>query len=175
MKAALNKIRNAKGDSFELTVANGLKTAGLTGVRSRLSRIGRHDFRNIDGADLGDIDAIGVDERNRRIYVIEAKDFEVARTPAELANEIDNLLTSNKAAVKRLALRADWVRRHIAPTLNELRIDAHKGSWTVVPLVVVDERLLSARLSTSETPIISISELEEYVRAANARSTRRRR
>lgn len=175
MKAALNKIRSAKGDSFELAVANGLKAAGLTGVRCRLSRIGRHDFRNIDGVNLGDIDAIGVDERNRRIYVVEAKDFEVARTPAELANEIDNLLTSDKAAVKRLALRADWVRRHVAPTLNELRIDAHRGSWTVLPLVVVDERLLSARMSTSETPIISISELEDYVRAANAKSTRRRR
>ena len=175
MKTALNKIRSAKGDSFELTVANGLKAAALTGVRSRLSRIGRHDFRNIDGADLGDIDAIGVDERHRRIYVIEAKDFEVARTPAELANEIDNLLKSDKAAVKRLALRADWVRRHVAPTLTELGIAALKGSWTVVPLVVVDERLLSARLSMSETPIISISELEEYVRPANTEAGPRRR
>jgi hypothetical protein len=172
MKAALNKIRSAKGNAFELTVAGGLKAAGLTGVRSRLSRIGRHDFRNIDGANLGDIDAIGVDERNRLIYIIEAKDFEVARTPAELANEIDNLLESDKAAVKRLALRADWVRRHVAPTLNELHIDARTGSWTTVPLVVVDERLLSARLSTSETPIISTSELEDYVREASAKNTR---
>lgn len=172
MKAALNKIRNAKGDSFELTVATALKAAGLTGVRSRLSRISQHDFRNIDGSDLGDIDAIGVDERNRLIYVIEAKDFEVARTPAELANEIDNLLVSDKAAVKRLALRAEWVRGHISPTLKELRIATQKGSWTVVPLVVVDERLLSARLSMSETPIISISELGNYVGAAKA--TRRR-
>ncbi|QSZ54353.1 hypothetical protein RI444_08480 [Paenarthrobacter sp. AT5] len=174
MKAALNKIRSAKGDSFELAVAASLTAAGLSGVRSRLNRVGRHDFRNIDGADLGDIDAIGVDQQHRQIYVVEAKDFEVARTPAELANEIDNLLLSDKAAVKRLALRADWVRRHIPTTLTELGVTAQKGSWTVVPLVIVDERLLSARLSSSEFPILGIAEVETYLRR-NDRPARRGR
>lgn len=175
MKAALNKIRSAKGDSFELTVARCLEAAGLSGVRSRLSRVGHYDFRNIAGANLGDIDAIGVDERRKRIYVVEAKDFEVARTPAELSNEIDNLLLSDKAAAKRLSLRTDWVRNHVAPTLAELGVKANKGSWTVTPLIVVDERLLSARLSTAEIPIVSISELEAYLDAANGDGARLRR
>ena len=175
MKAALNKIRSAKGASFELTVADRLRAVGLSGVRSRLSKIGRHDFRNIDGADLGDIDAIGVHERRRKIYVVEAKDFEVARTPAELANEIDNLLLSDKAAVKRLALRADWVRRHIPTTLTQLGITVQKGSWTVAPLVIVDERLLSARLSNAEFPILSLSEVEAYLSGSNDRPARRTR
>lgn len=159
MKTALNKIRNAKGDSFELTVAARMVEAGLSRVRSRLSRVGPHDFRNIGGLDLGDIDAIGVDERNRIIYVVEAKDFEVARTPAELANEIDNLLLSDKAAIRRLDQRARWVRDHVPSTLTELGMKLPSGSWTVSPLVVVDERLLSARLSDSEIPILGISEL----------------
>lgn len=174
MKTALNKIRNAKGDSFELTVAARMEAAGLSRVRSRLSRVGPHNFRNIGGRDLGDIDAIGINERNRSIYVVEAKDFEVARTPAELANEIDNLLLSEKAAIKRLGQRAEWVREHIPSTLTALGIKSQSGTWAVRPLVVVDERLLSARLSDSDIPILGISELVAHLQS-DRRSVGRRR
>lgn len=174
MKTALNKIRNAKGDSFESTVAARMEAAGLSRVRSRLSRVGPHDFRNIGGLDLGDIDAIGIDVHNRKIYVVEAKDFEVARTPAELANEIDNLLLSDKAAIRRLAQRAQWVREHIPSTLTELGMQSQSGTWTVTPLVVVDERLISARLSDSDIPILGISEFVAHLQADPGRVKRRK-
>lgn len=175
MKAELQRNRNAKGRAFEALVSDHMREAGLTRLRTGLKKVGKYDFRNIEGRDIGDIDAIGIDETNKKIYVVEAKDFEVARTPAELSNEIQNLLVGDKSALVRLGQRADWVRNHVSPTLTELGMTSAQGKWQVCPLIVVDERLLSAHISEAEVPILEASELAEHIlktRSTKGRSKR---
>ncbi|GAA2687702.1 hypothetical protein GCM10010412_075910 [Nonomuraea recticatena] len=55
------------------------------------------------GDDLGDIDAIGINLGRRMIFIVEAKDFEMARNPSELANEADALLRGDKSAAFKIA------------------------------------------------------------------------
>jgi hypothetical protein len=59
--------------------------------------------------------------------VAEAKDFELARTPTELANEAEGLLTGNKSAVRKLSRRTVWVEGHLGLVLRHFSIWGNSG------------------------------------------------
>ncbi|MFM9918849.1 hypothetical protein [Lacisediminihabitans sp. H27-G8] len=172
LNAALGRQRKRNGELFEVDVASRLKQLGFTNVRRRLRRVGQYDFRNVDGEDIGDIDVIAVDQLYKVIVVVEAKDLEVARTPAELANEVENLVYK---ALPRLGKRTAWVQGHLQPVLAELGIANATGHWEVRSVVVVDEGLISERLLKNEVPIVAINKIETVLTASRDPSSQRRK
>ncbi|MEB0003942.1 hypothetical protein QN357_13495 [Cryobacterium sp. RTC2.1] len=173
MKSALNHQRNRKGELFEGQVAERLTELGYTKVRRRLRRVGRHDFRDINGRNLGDIDVVAVHEERRELVLAEAKDLEVARTPAELANEVEKLVETKSSAVVRLSERANWIQEHLQLTLITLGIPDPGSRWNIIPVVVVNEKLVSEKLLHAQLPIVSLGELESELASATAREVRR--
>jgi hypothetical protein len=163
MRSALSRRTHVKGDEYERRVADGLAGLGYTNIRRRLRKIGPHDFRNINGKDLGDIDVAAVHLRRRELLLLEVKDLEVARTPAELANEVKNLAGEGNSAVRRLKQRRDLVAQHLALTLHGLGVEDTSGRWTIRPLVVVNEPLMSEHLIASDIPILSHAALRSHL------------
>ena len=103
MKQLTGWIRQKENKDFEQRVADELRTAGLPHTGHSIKRVQGQRLISTKGKDLGDIDAIGIDPQRRVIVIAEAKDFEQARTPAELANEADDLLTGNDSAVAKFS------------------------------------------------------------------------
>lgn len=163
MRSALSRRTRVKGDEYERRIADGLEDLGYTNVRRRLRKVGPHDFRNIDGKDLGDIDVAAVHLHRREVLLLEVKDLEVARTPAELANEVKNLAGEGNSAIRRLKQRRDWVTQHLALTLHELAVGDASGQWTIRPLVVVNEPLMSEHFIASDIPILSHTALRSHL------------
>ena len=130
-----------------------------------------------DGADLGDIDAIGLDPATKTIIVAEAKDIELARTPAELANEAEDLLTGDKSAVHKLGRRAAWVQEHAALVLRHFDIGTDATGWHVVPVIVTSRRLISPHVLEGCIPVITRDELPSWAsrQRSRQRSARQRR
>jgi hypothetical protein len=163
MKSLMARIRQDQNQQFERQVAATMQTAGFGITASSVSKIAGRKLQSHDGHDLGDIDAIGVYLPKKVIIVAEAKDFELARNPAELANEAEDLLQGNKSALFKLARRTQWVRDHLSQTLTHLRINDKPAGWTVVPVIVTSRDLISPRVLPSDIPVVAIDALDSWI------------
>ena len=139
-----------------------MREIGYAPVRVGVRRIGVHDFRNISGKNLVDIDVIGVSSDRREVLLVEAKSLEVARTPAEQFNEIKQLIGAENSAMNRLQKRVEWVILHLNSVLNESHLDGDI-EWTVRGVVVVNEPLISEFLINERFPIVSIGRLKDFL------------
>ena len=85
------------------------------------------------------------------------------RTPAELANEAEDLLTGNKSAVYKLGRRAEWIRGNLARVLRHFGAGADTAAWRLLPVVVTSRNLLSPRVVQPEIPVVRIADLPSWV------------
>lgn len=178
MKMLLGTIRQGHNKDFESLVEAALRAGGCTVTANGVSKIAGGKLLSRDGHDLGDIDALGVNAASKLIVVAEAKDFEVARNPAELANEADALLRGDKSALHKLSRRAQWVRDHLASTLSHLGVNDGSERWAVAPVIVTSRDLISPRVLPSDIQVVPLEMLEGWVSrelARTRRSARRRR
>ena len=163
MKKLLGTIRQDQNKRFEREVAAVLGQSGMPITDSAVKHIGGRRLVSSTGADLGDIDAIALDPVTKVIIVAEAKDFELARTPAELANEAEDLLAGNKSAVYKLGRRAEWIRGNLARVLRHFGAGADTSAWRVLPVVVTSRNLLSPRVLQTEISVVGIADLPSWV------------
>ena len=162
MRHYVGSMRSLKGEAFNDLVADALQALDHLIVRRRVTRLGRLRIERSPAEPMGDLDVLVVDQSRRRIYALETKDFEQARTPAELRNEIDNLVADNDSAVSHHTERITWLRDHIAELLDWLSIvDSHR-SWRIEGMIVVSRHLLAPHFSESPIPIVAFDELLDH-------------
>ena len=134
-------------------------------VRPQVKKIGKLRIERKPGEDLGDIDVLVADRAQRRLLGVEAKDLAVARTPAELNNELAETFLSHdgkQAAIDRHLERIAWLREHLAEVLDWLGLgDEDTAAWTVDGLMVLDIELMSPYLIDPPLPVITYRDLRE--------------
>ncbi|MEV0598505.1 hypothetical protein AB0I82_04260 [Streptomyces sp. NPDC050315] len=173
MKKLMGSIRQDHNKAFETRVADGLEAGGCRPAVRGIAKLAGRRLVSAEGHDLGDIDALGLHTAQRVIIVAEAKDFELARNPIEMAKEADDLLRGDDSAKFKLGRRAQWVRQHLASTLTHFNIEGGTAGWTVLPVIVTSRDLASPRVLTSTMPVVPIDRLEEWVRTHTAQHKRR--
>jgi hypothetical protein len=72
------------------------------------------------------------------------KDFEFARTPVELGNELEKLLGGGDSAVAHHQERLAFLRTNLARITVELRLEGSYQDWQVHGLVVTSADLMAA-------------------------------
>ena len=159
MKSAMAADRDRDGARFETVVANAGLVAGATLARTRFKRAGRLDLSNVNGVDLGDVDVLLLTARGT-IVAIEAKSLQTARTPRELANEMERLVNGAKAAVVRIRQRVAVLEKHVPAIETALGLP-RVPRRPVVPLVVTDAPLLGSFLNESQVNIVAVGDLAE--------------
>jgi hypothetical protein len=163
MRRYQGEIVNRLGDWFNERVAQTLADSGRFVVRKRVKKVNGKRLTRDSGEVLGDVDVLAAERIRRRILSIEAKCLSLAKTPADLANERDELfgnLENRTGAIGRHIERTEWLRAHLSDVLKELRIDPSDSErWSVAPLLVVDSDLVSARLTTPPFPIVSLADM----------------
>ena len=174
MAQLMGTIRQHQNKAFEHQVATVLSQAGMPVTAASVKRIAGHRLVSGSGADLGDIDAIALDPARKILIVAEAKDFELARTPAELSNEATDLVTGDKSAAAKLARRTDWVRGNMALVLRHLEVSGSQAGWRILPVIVTSRNLISPRVIEASIPVVALTELPAWV-AKNKRSPTRQR
>ncbi|MET7381815.1 hypothetical protein ABZT08_23835 [Streptomyces sp. NPDC005526] len=172
MKKLLGVIRQDENKAFEAHVVDTLRAGGCSLAVRGVSKIAGRRLTSVEGHDLGDIDALGINAARRVIIVIEAKDFEMARNPTEMANEADALLRGDKSALFKLGRRTEWVRQNLAATLTHFLGDRDSTSWTVTSAIVTSRDLMAPRVLASNVPVVPISEFEQWVAAELVRGKR---
>lgn len=167
MKEFLSHTRNRTAEEFNDEVAAVLD-APPTIVRTRVKKFGRLRMERAPGQEIGDVDVLEVDPVRRRVRVIETKDFQLARTPAEMHNELVNLLVGTAvepSAVAHTLERAAWISSNLPLVLESVGVSS-SGQWAVTPLIVVDETLMTPYLRGSPVDVISIDALRDETAAS---------
>lgn len=160
MKEALSRAREEKGENFERRIESTLNGV-CDPILRRAHKFGDLDLHDAQGVDLGDIDILALDPSSQSLYIIEAKSLIVARTPRELQNEVANIHVGEYSAVERLNQRYEWVLQNYEAVLKSLNIMA--ADVTVVPLIVIDADLVSARFE-SPFDIVTLDNLLIYMK-----------
>ncbi|MFC9858813.1 MULTISPECIES: hypothetical protein [unclassified Streptomyces] len=165
MKKLMGSIRQDHNKEFEKESERALADAGCSITAHSVGKIAGRRLMSPQGDDLGDIDALGINLDQRTIFIVESKDFEMARNPSELANEADALVRGDKSAVFKITRRAQWIRTHLAPTLHHFASSTDTRGWTVTPVVVTSRDLISSRVLTSNVPVMAIHQLTAWAAA----------
>jgi hypothetical protein len=165
MRQVLGEIIHQRGEDFNDLVAEIFEKQEHRIVRRRVKKVGSLRITG-DKGDLGDIDVLVADLVSRTLMVAECKDLAVARTPFEMAREMDNLFRGQgerPSIVERHQKRSDWVKNHVPQILEWLKLDS-KQIWQVEPVLIVDQELMSVYLQTSPIPVVSLEELRRALR-----------
>jgi hypothetical protein len=175
LKVLTSTIRQAENKAFEQVVSRAFSAGGCHISASAVAKIAGKKLKSPEGHDLGDIDALGINLEKRVIFVGEAKDFELARIPSELAHEADHLIHGEKSALRNLSRRTRWVREHITSVLRSFDLDLDTSGWSVLPVIVTSRDLVSPRILSSDIPVVPIGDVQAWVTHQLARSNRPRR
>jgi hypothetical protein len=162
LQRALGIKRNELTEAFNDHVGDILSGVEHLQVQTRAKKIGGKRVSDSQNRDLGDIDVLCVNHKSRTVWVIETKDFEVARTPAEAGHEIEKLLSGEKSTVTLHARRTEWVRSNLSSVINQFNLTGR--GWTVQSAIVLNEDLISARLaSRAGTRIVPVDDVVKLI------------
>lgn len=175
MQRCISEARRKINDAFARSVAAKLQSLGMT-TRLSVKKIGKHRIADVAGHDIGDIDVLAVHPATRSIIAVEAKDFEVARTPAEISSELEKLFAGKgekKATIELHSARIDWLRQHLNDAIQFLGLDSDGAPWHLAGAVVTSEPLITPLVSASPFPVIPIDDLALATLRLRPRSSRR--
>ena len=180
MKTYISQARGRINDEYAAEVAERLRGLGLIAELS-VSKIGGVRITDHDGLDLGDIDVLAWHSGTRTVLAVEAKDFEVARTPAEMSHEIVKLFRGKqgkkieRSAADKHARRVDWVRGNLAAVLAHIGAEVGPDECRVAGVIVTSEPLVTPLVASSPIPVIPLADLNVDVLGLNQAPPRRRR
>jgi len=163
-RALVSEIRNEFSEEFNDDVASAIEAAGRGSVRIRVNKVGTVRLERVPGEDIGDIDVLWLIPEERSIFVIETKSLVAARTPSEMANELQYLFKSKagklSGAQKHLE-RARWIDDHLADVLAWLGLDSSTPDWNKAePIIVVDRELISDKIAAQTLSVMSFREFK---------------
>ncbi|WP_369371732.1 hypothetical protein AB1046_23730 [Promicromonospora sp. Populi] len=161
MQRCISEARRKINDDFARAVATRLDQLGMT-TRLSVNKVRKRRISDSAGNDIGDIDILAVHAETRTIIAVEAKDFEIARTPAELANELEKMFSGKKgkkSAVELHNRRIDWLREHISDVVLDLGLDGDVSGWQVIGVVVTSDPLITPLVATVTLPVIPLDDL----------------
>jgi hypothetical protein len=104
---------------------------------------------------------LAADQNGKLLYVIECKDLALARTPAELSNELLNLFVGQggkKSTMAKHEARVEWVTRNKNQVTKWLGCE-ESLNWQIVPWVVVSDDLFTPYLRKSKMRVLSFRQL----------------
>lgn len=160
MRTAQGVVNDAAGASFNWTVAACLREwFPGSAVWERFEKAGAVHLPR----ELGDIDALWAEPKSRTLVAVECKHIRPSRNPAELANEMSNLMGSPRTRLSHLqrhARRVEWLRLNAGQLVLALGLDGSR-KWNVYGLLLTSVRPLSTFLKDAGMPVLTLRELSE--------------
>jgi len=162
LQQVIGRWREREAKAFEESVARII--IEMTGIpaKVRVKKVGKHRIV-AGGHDLGDIDVLAVIPHRSVLLTIECKDLALARTPAEIQHQLEELVhgSSNESSTiaKHLA-RTQWVENNLDEILVQCFSIQRKGKWKVKPILVSDSELHAPYIASIPFPVLSIETLK---------------
>ena len=172
MRKLMTRLRQEETAEFVQEVGRRCSGAGMV-VRTNVRKIAGKRITKPDGDDAGDLDTLAADPASHVIHVLECKDLEAARTPAELHNELERTFATGgqkRSAADKHLDRIAWVEEHLSEVVTWLGLQGDPNAWAVVGGFIVDSEVLSPYVYDCPLPVTPISRLLEGLQAATERT-----
>ena len=159
MLELMGKFNHYDGEAFNNKVADLFVKRFNPYVRRRVTKI-KTDSGN--AIPPGDIDVLAADKKRKVLYVVECKDLALARTPADLSNELLNLFVGQggrKSTMAKYEARVEWVMRNKGQVTKWLGCERNMN-WQIVPWIVVSDDLFTPYLRKSKMSVLSFRQLK---------------
>ncbi|WP_152348300.1 hypothetical protein [Brevibacterium sp. CFH 10365] len=156
----ISQTRSRINNRFAQQAASRFERLGFN-TRLSVKKFGKKRMSDLEGNDIGDIDILAFHEANNLIVAVEAKDFEIARTPAEISNEFKKLFArtdGKKPTVELHSRRTNWLRDNLDIVALNLGLSANK-SIKVIGTVVTSEPLITPLVKKSPFPVVAVDDL----------------
>jgi hypothetical protein len=151
MKRYITSVRKEGSDEFNRSVADLFRSLGYDDVRENVVKFGGFRLRRPNGEDLGDVDVLVIDRTQMVLLAIEVKDFEFARTPLELSNEVEKLLEGPRSAAHHHEERLDALKANLGRVLEGLGESGPVDRWQVGGLIVTSADLFAGHFPKART------------------------
>jgi hypothetical protein len=162
MKQLMTRMRQAETQDFVAQVAEFARQRGMA-VDTNVKKVAGEKIMRDSKQDLTDIDVLAADAVSRKIYLLECKDLEGARTPAELSNELASTFRGGgkkRSAAEKQVERVAWVSARISQTLQHLGVATEEpGGWSVTGAVVTDVHVLAPYVHACPLPVYAQEDL----------------
>jgi hypothetical protein len=162
MKQLMTRIRQAETAAFAETVADVCRERQLL-VDTCVRKIAGEKMTRANGEDIADVDVLAIDIQTSTIYALECKDLEVARTPAELDNELSHTFRTGgrkRSAAQKHQERIKWLADRVSRVLAGFGIEDATTDWVVEGAIVTDVNVMSPHLATCPLPVYALHELK---------------
>lgn len=165
MKNLMTRLRHSESHEFVGSVAAICRDLGWP-TQTNVRKIGRKRLRRANNNDLGDVDVLTADPKSRVVHALECKVLSGARTPAELANELNATFATGVKPHSSADIhteRVGYLRRNLADVLTQLGLD-HAEDWEVRGRIVTDAELLGPYLHECQLPVTALPRLRVSLR-----------
>ncbi|MBC6135423.1 hypothetical protein HB825_11310 [Listeria booriae] len=157
MKVLMSDIANYLGDKFNSEVGILLRSYPDMQVYKGVAKFGKKKITDENKNMLGDIDILAFNTKTKKIFVVETKDFNLARNPYEIEMEIMKIFKGEKSFLVKHQKREKWVVENLDVVLEHYQLPEEK--WKVVSMFVVSEHIISRDLEKNNTQFLGIKEL----------------
>ncbi|GAB2476128.1 hypothetical protein GCM10027030_07900 [Luteococcus sediminum] len=174
MKACISNVRTQINADFAHAVAKEARAQGAE-VKESVKKLNGQRIVGPTNQDLGDVDILAWDERAHVAYAIEAKDFELARTPNELSMEMQKIFSGKKGKKTTEQLhyeRVEWLKTHSEDIRTAFGCDCTRLDVRVVGAIVTSETLVTPFMAHSRYPVIALADLSLDLLIPPARAVR---
>lgn len=162
LKEIIGKISNERGNQFNDLVYEKIKSYNRFKVYKNIKKVNHKLIADECGNTLGDIDVMFINEVTNTIVLVETKDFSFSKNPYEMYNEYQNMFVDNpnrKSYSTKHYRRAKWIEENIDDIL--IQFNLKKSKWSIKPVFIVSEYIISNFVYDKGEKIISITELDE--------------
>lgn len=164
-KSLNSRINHKRGTAFEKRAADIAKKSLRGKVLSRFSKFGTLNLKKYKGKDLGDIDLLYADDISHSIWVAELKSILGGRIPREFAAERDKIYGKDSSAATRLRARIEVLIEHLDSLLAHLGFSQDVEKWTIKGVIIVENEILSGRLSHDGYSVMQIDKFIDELRS----------
>lgn len=164
MKDYISKINNLRGKNFNNLVFEYINTIDNLIVDKNVKKINNLKIEDDNKNSLGDIDILYINLKNKRIVLVEAKDFNFVKNYYELYNEYQRLFLDTddkKCFLSKHKRRVEWVKKHIKDILQHYSLE--EGNWQVTYMFITSEHCAANESFDMKEKIYSINEINEHL------------
>lgn len=157
MKVLMSNIANYLGDKFNSEVQILLRSYPDLQVYKGVAKFGKKKITDENKNVLGDIDILAFNTKTKKIFVVETKDFNLARNPYEIEMEIKKIFKGEKSFLVKHQKREKWVVENLDTILEHYGLP--QGEWKTKSMFIVSEHIISRDLEKNNTQFLGIKEL----------------
>lgn len=116
-------------------------------------------------ANVGEIDAIAVDEATKTVWVAEAKDLFSPFSPSTVRRSYEKYFNSEDGYVKKLLKKTEMVRNNRIAVTASLGVDSSPEDWHVEPVMVTRRTEPAGFARSSPVPFCALGTLVQFILA----------